>query len=127
MKSLKFTFYFGLLLGFTFLATPAMGCHKGGSMGMASEDPLNSTLDYTSGSTMVSASTSGTSGCENWDFVQSNRAQYLELSWKPYLKTWLRDKENTLRPYQKCTVAKVNMSRHFNQCSMATTLIFSKT
>ena len=82
MKSLKFTFYFGLLLGFTFLATPAMGSHKGGSMGMASEDLLNSILDYTSAPTMVSASTSGTSGCENWNFVQNNRVQLLELSWK---------------------------------------------
>ena len=82
MKTLILPFFISFLLGFIFLATPAIGCHKGGSMGVASEDPLNSTVDYTSASTFVSASTSGTSGCENWDFVQSNRAQYLELSWK---------------------------------------------
>ena len=82
MKTLILPFFIGLLLGFTFLTTTAIGCHKGGSMGVASEDPLNSTVDYTSASTFVSASTSGTSGCENWDFVQSNRAQYLEHSWK---------------------------------------------
>ena len=50
-------------------------------MGMASEDSLNSTIDYSSGSTFVFASTSGTLGCENWDFVRSNRVQYLDLAW----------------------------------------------
>ena len=27
------------------------------------------------------ASTSGTLGCENWDFVRNNRVQYLDLAW----------------------------------------------
>ena len=27
------------------------------------------------------ASTSGTLGCENWDFVSNNRVQYLDLAW----------------------------------------------
>ena len=64
-----------------FLTQTALACHKGGAMGMASEDPLNSTIDYSSGSTFVFASTSGTLGCENWDFVKSNRMQYLDMVW----------------------------------------------
>ena len=48
---------------------------------MASKDPLNLTLDYVSASTMVLASTFGTLGCENWDFVRNNRVQYLDLVW----------------------------------------------
>ena len=81
MKTLKFTYFVGLLLGYSFLATTAVACHKGGAMGVASEDPLNSTLDYTSGSTFVFASTAGTLGCKNWDFVKDNRVQYLDLVW----------------------------------------------
>ena len=59
----------------------AIACHKGGALGLASEDPLNSTIDYSSGSTFVFASTSGTLGCENWDFVKNNRVQYIDLVW----------------------------------------------
>ena len=64
-----------------FLTQTALACHKGGAMGMASEDPLNSTIDYSSGSTFVFASTSGTLGCENWNFVRNNRVQYLDMAW----------------------------------------------
>ena len=64
-----------------FLTQAAIACHKGGAMGLASEDPLNSTIDYSSGSTFVFASTSGTLGCENWDFVKNNRVQYIDLVW----------------------------------------------
>ena len=64
-----------------FLTQTALACHKGGAMGMASEDPVASTIDYSSGSTFVFASTSGTLGCENWDFVRNNRVQYLDMAW----------------------------------------------
>ncbi len=64
-----------------FLTQTAIACHKGGALGLASEDPLNSTIDYSSGSTFVFASTSGTLGCENWDFVKNNRVQYIDLVW----------------------------------------------
>ena len=81
MKSLKFTIFFGLLLGFSFLATTAMVCHKGGAMGIASQDPIASTIDYTFASTFAFGSTQGTLGCENWDFVKNNRVQYLDIAW----------------------------------------------
>ena len=64
-----------------FFTQTVLACHKGGAMGMASEDPLNSTIDYSSGSTFVFASTSGTLGCENWDFVRNNRVQFLDMAW----------------------------------------------
>ena len=50
-------------------------------MGFASENPLHMTLDYISVPTMVSASTSGSLGCENWDVVKNNRVQYLDVAW----------------------------------------------
>ena len=50
-------------------------------MGFASEDPLASTTDYSSGSTFIFASTSGSLGCKNWDFVKNNRVQYLDIAW----------------------------------------------
>ena len=30
---------------------------------------------------MVSASTSGSLGCKNWDVVKNNRVQYLDIAW----------------------------------------------
>ena len=50
-------------------------------MGFASENSLHMTLDYISVPTMVSASTSGSLGCENWDVVKNNRVQYLDVAW----------------------------------------------
>ena len=81
MKSLRTLFIILLINACLFLTQTALACHKGGAMGMASEDPLNSTIDYSSGSTFVFASTSGTLGCENWDFVRTNRVQYLDMAW----------------------------------------------
>ena len=81
MKILKSFFTIMIINTCLFLAQTSFACHKGGSMGMASEDPLNSTIDYSSGSTFIFASTSGTLGCENWDFVRSNRVQYIDLVW----------------------------------------------
>ena len=81
MKILKLNIFFGLLLVFSFQASTVFACHEGGSMGFASEDPVASTTDYSSGSTFVFASTFGTLGCENWDFVKNNRVQYLDMAW----------------------------------------------
>ena len=57
MISPKFTIFFGLLFVFSFQVFTAMACHKGGALGFASEDPLASTIDYSSGSTFIFAST----------------------------------------------------------------------
>ena len=81
MKPLRTFFIIVLINACLFLTQTALACHKGGAMGLASEDPLNSTIDYSSGSTFVFASTSGTLGCENWDFVRNNRVQYLDMVW----------------------------------------------
>ena len=50
-------------------------------MGFASENPLASNIDYSSGSTFIFASTFGTLGCKNQDFVKNNRVQYLDIAW----------------------------------------------
>ena len=81
MKSLRTLFIIVSINACLLLTQTALACHKGGAMGLASEDPLNSTIDYSSGSTFVFASTSGTLGCENWDFVKNNRMQYLDMTW----------------------------------------------
>ena len=81
MKTLKLIIFFGLLPVFTFQASTVFACHKGGAMGFASENPLHMTLDYISVPTMISASTSGSLGCENWDFVKNNRVEYLDRVW----------------------------------------------
>lgn len=56
-------------------------CHQGGALGMASKNPFSSTIDYTFASTFVFASTSGTLGCENWDFVRINQEEYIGENW----------------------------------------------
>ena len=81
MKPLRTLLIVLLINACLFLTQTALACHKGGAMGLASEDPFNSTIDYSSGSTFVFASTSGTLGCENWDFVRNNRVQYLDMAW----------------------------------------------
>ena len=81
MKTLKLIIFFGLLPVFTFQASTVFACHEGGAMGFASEDPVASTTDYSSGSTFIFASTFGTLGCKNWDFVKNNRVQYLDIAW----------------------------------------------
>ena len=81
MKSLRNLLIILLINACLFLTQTAFACHEGGAMGFASEDPVASTTDYSSGSTFVFASTSGTLGCENWDFVRNNRVQYLDLVW----------------------------------------------
>ena len=81
MKSCKLAMFFGLFFVCAFQTSSVVACHKGGAMGFASENPLHMTLDYTSMPTMVSASTSGSLGCENWDIIKNNRVQYLDLAW----------------------------------------------
>ena len=81
MISPKFTIFFGLLFVFSFQAFTAMACHEGGPMGFASKKPTSLITDYTSSPIFVSASTLGTLGCENWDFVKNNRVQYLDVAW----------------------------------------------
>ena len=44
MKSLRTLFIILLINACLFLTQTALACHKGGAMGMASEDPLNSTM-----------------------------------------------------------------------------------
>mgnify|MGYP003977640877 FL=1 len=48
-------------------------CRGEGFMGVSSKDPIMSWVDLTYSPVYTSASTSGTSGCKNWDF-----SQYLE-------------------------------------------------
>ena len=80
MKLIKLTM-FGVALVFLCQVSTVLACHVGGPMGYASEDPLNASIDYSSASTFLSASTSGSLGCENWDLVKSNRVEYLDKTW----------------------------------------------
>ena len=81
MKSCKLAMFFGLFFVCAFQTSSVVACHKGGAMGIASQDPIASTIDYTFASTFAFGSTQGTLGCENWDFVKNNRVQYLDVAW----------------------------------------------
>ena len=67
----------------TIIPLSALACHKGGSMGYASGDPIMSTTDYLFVPTFTIASTSGTLGCENWDVVSLLQVEYVAANWAP--------------------------------------------
>ena len=57
-----------MFLLFFIKAEPQAACRGEGFMGISSRDPIMSWVDLTSSPIYSSASTSGTSGCKNWDF-----------------------------------------------------------
>lgn len=65
-------------------------CRGEGFMGISSKDPIMSWVDLTSSPVYTSASTSGTSGCKNWDFpyekyIEYVLRQFLEKSHEQFL------------------------------------------
>ena len=73
---------FFLITFFVLLSFRTMACHKGGPQGAASGDLIGLTIDLTMSYSMSFTTTSGTSGCENWDLVQLNRVQYLDITFE---------------------------------------------
>ena len=53
------------------------GCRGEGFMGISSRDPIMSWVDMTYSPIYSSASTSGTSGCKNWDFGYERYTEYV--------------------------------------------------
>ena len=58
-------------------------CRGEGYMGISSRDPIMSWVDLTYSPIYSSASTSGTSGCKNWDFGYE---RYTEFALRKFLK-----------------------------------------
>ena len=56
-------------------AEPQAACRGEGFMGISSRDPIMSWVDLTYSPVYSSASTSGTSGCKNWDFGYERYAE----------------------------------------------------
>tara|TARA_B100000686_G_C16523321_1_gene828417 strand:+ start:311 stop:850 length:540 start_codon:yes stop_codon:yes gene_type:complete len=52
-------------------------CRGEGYMGISSRDPIMSWVDLTYSPVYSSASTSGTSGCKNWDFGYERYTEYV--------------------------------------------------
>ena len=59
-------------------------CRGEGYMGISSRDPIMSWVDLTYSPIYSSASTSGTSGCKNWDFGYE---RYTEFALRQFLKS----------------------------------------
>ena len=64
-------------------AEPQAACRGEGFMGISSRDPIMSWVDLTYSPIYSSASTSGTSGCKNWDFGYES---YTENVLRKFLK-----------------------------------------
>jgi len=60
-----------------FKAEPQAACRGEGFMGISSRDPIMSWVDMTYSPVYSSASTSGTSGCKNWDFGYERYTEYV--------------------------------------------------
>ena len=62
-------------------------CRGEGFMGISSKDPIMSWVDFTYSPVYTSASTSGTSGCKNWNFTYEEYVlkQFLKKSHKQIL------------------------------------------
>ena len=58
-------------------AEPQAACRGEGFMGISSRDPIMSWVDLTYSPVYSSASTSGTSGCKNWDFGYERYSEYV--------------------------------------------------
>ena len=56
---------------------PQAACRGEGFMGISSRDPIMSWVDLTYSPVYSSASTSGTSGCKNWDFGYERYTEYV--------------------------------------------------
>ena len=72
-----------MFLLFFIKAEPQAACRDEGFMGISSRDPIMSWVDLTYSPVYSSASTSGTSGCKNWDFGYES---YTENVLKQFLK-----------------------------------------
>ena len=66
-----------LFLCFFIKAELQAACRGEGYMGISSRDPIMSWVDLTYSPIYSSASTSGTSGCKNWDFGYERYTEYV--------------------------------------------------
>ena len=69
------------IIFFIFFKLNIFGCHKGGPMGFATNDPGGFSLDITLSPTYTGASTLGTLNCKNWDYAQHQKNQFLKSQW----------------------------------------------
>ena len=76
-------FTVSLFLFFFVKAELQAACRGEGYMGISSRDPIMSWVDLTYSPIYSSASTSGTSGCKNWDFGYE---RYTEFALRQFLK-----------------------------------------
>ena len=75
--------YFGALIILIIAQTCKLqaACRGEGFMGISSKDPIMSWVDLTFSPFFTSSSTSGTSGCKNWEF-----SQHLEHERRKFIK-----------------------------------------
>ena len=74
---MKFLLTVSVFILFFTTAEIQAGCRGEGFMGISSRDPIMSWVDLTYSPIYSSASTSGTSGCKNWDFGYERYTEYV--------------------------------------------------
>lgn len=76
-KRLKYFLLVSVFMLFFNKAEPKAACRGEGYMGISSRDPIMSWVDLTYSPIYSSASTSGTSGCKDWDFGYERYTEYV--------------------------------------------------
>lgn len=81
MKQILFILFWSIVF---MMPLEAFACHKGGPMGFANNDLGNFIVDLTSSPSYALGSTSGTSGCKDWDIAHhltQAKTNYLIAEW----------------------------------------------
>ena len=66
---------------FQFSSNPLVACNRGGPMGLASKEPGMLSVNIIFSPTFAAASTSGTSGCKQWNLTSQVRRDFVENNW----------------------------------------------
>jgi len=82
-SSFGFFLFIFIFLFFGYNSQIKGACRGEGFLGISSKDPIMSWVDLTFSPVYTSASTSGTSGCKNWDFPYE---QYMEYVIRKFIK-----------------------------------------
>ena len=92
-------------------------CTGEGFMGVTSKDPVMSIVDLTFSPLYSSSSTSGTSGCQNWDFaffLQKEREKFVRIQHQGLLEQSSSGQGTLLGAWSKLMACPVEVQAQFN-------------
>ena len=112
--------FFGVLITllFGYICHLQAACRGEGFMGISSKDPIMSWVDLTFSPAFTSSSTSGTSGCKNWEFSQyldHERRQFINNSHEHLLVETVRGQGPHLEALSRLMECSQSSSELFSE------------